>query len=51
MLGLNLPYSGVYNPQTDHNIYRALELDREESCCFGEEDMHLVRVYHEARCA
>lgn len=47
MLGLDLPYSEVYNPQTDHHIYRAPELDREEPCSFGEEDMHGVRVYHE----
>ena len=48
MLGLDLPYSGICNPQTDHNVYCALELDREEPCCFGEEDMHGVSVYHEA---
>ena len=35
-------------PQTDHHIYRALELEREEPWCFGEEDMYGVRVYHEA---
>ena len=48
MLGLDLPQSGVYNPQIDHGIYRAPELDREKTCCFREEDMHGVRVYHEA---
>ena len=41
-LALIYLYSGVYNPQTDHNIYHAPELDREEACCFNEEDLHGV---------
>ena len=48
MLGLDLYYSSVYNPQTDYNIHRATELDREEPCCFGEEGIHGFRVYYEA---
>ena len=51
LLRLHDAYSGVYKPQTDHDIYRAPELDREEHCCSGEEDIHGVRAYHEARCA
>ena len=48
MLGLDLHYSSVYNPQTDSNIYRSTELDWEEPCCFGEKGIHGVRAYYEA---